>query len=184
MLSTSRAQLTLRILDCALGGRSGVHILSEERTCKVTPEPAALVWFLFVLWRDPFRRDSAAVFLHVEKRALLSRLCRAVSSGVGGGGKERKTSGTLVDLNSISELHLPVTSPSSVPPRRTRPARALYEPEKKPLVLNSRSACKSCASLCAVHASPSSMTILPNKIPRAYMFGIVITYSVCAYRPC
>ena len=55
---------------------------------------------------------------------------------------------------------------------------ALYVPEKKPLVLNSRSASRSCVSLRAVHASPSSITIFPNRIPRAYMFGIVITYSV------
>ena len=55
---------------------------------------------------------------------------------------------------------------------------ALYVPEKKPLVLNSRSASRSCVSLRAVHASPSSITIFPKRIPRAYMFGIVITYSV------
>ena len=49
MLSTSRAQLALRILDCAFGGRrDGVHVLCEERACEVAPEPVALVWFMFV----------------------------------------------------------------------------------------------------------------------------------------
>ena len=78
VLGTSCAQLSLRILDCAFGSRSGVHVLSEERTCEVAPEPAALVWFLFVLWRDPLGRDSAAIFLYVEQRALLSRLYPSV----------------------------------------------------------------------------------------------------------
>ena len=77
MLGTSRTQLALRILDCAFGSRSGVHVLSEERTCEVAPEPAALVWFLFVLWCDPLGRDSATIFLYVEQRALLSRLRRS-----------------------------------------------------------------------------------------------------------
>ena len=47
---------------------------------------------------------------------------------------------TLAGLNSMSALHLPLTSPRSVEPRLTRPEMALYVPEKKPLVLNSRSA--------------------------------------------
>ena len=81
MLSTSRAQLALRILYCTLGSRCGLHVLGEERTCEVAPEPAALVWFLFVLWGDPLGRDSAAMFLYVEQCALLSRLLPVVING-------------------------------------------------------------------------------------------------------
>jgi hypothetical protein len=45
------------------------------------------------------------------------------------------------------------------------------------LVLNSISAVMANFSHLAVQVSPSSMTILPNRIPRAYMFGIEITYA-------
>jgi hypothetical protein len=66
MLNTSRAHFTLRILDCCLGRRGRVHILSLQRARKVAPESAALVWLLCVFRRDPFGRDGAAVFLYVE----------------------------------------------------------------------------------------------------------------------
>lgn len=45
------------------------------------------------------------------------------------------------------------------------------------MVLNSRSQTMPCFSFFAVQVSPSSSTILPKRMPRAYMFGIVITYS-------
>ncbi len=45
-------------------------------------------------------------------------------------------------------------------------------------VLNSRSQTSPCLSFLAVQVSPSSRTILPNSIPRAYMLGMVMTYSV------
>jgi len=43
------------------------------------------------------------------------------------------------------------------------------------LVLNSMSAVTPNFSHLAVQVSPSSITILPNSIPRAYMFGMEIT---------
>ena len=43
------------------------------------------------------------------------------------------------------------------------------------LVLNSMSAVIPDFSHLAVQASPSSITILPKRIPRAYMFGMEIT---------
>ena len=46
------------------------------------------------------------------------------------------------------------------------------------LVLNSRSQDNRCLSFLTVQVSPSSRTILPNRMPRAYMFGIVTTYPV------
>lgn len=76
MPNTRRAHFALRVLDCRLGRRGGVHVLSLERARKVAPEPAALVRFLCVFWGHPLRRDGAAVFLHVEQRALLSCLVR------------------------------------------------------------------------------------------------------------
>lgn len=45
------------------------------------------------------------------------------------------------------------------------------------LVLNSRSQDRLCFSFFAVHVSPNSNTIFPNRMPRAYMLGIVMTYS-------
>lgn len=45
-------------------------------------------------------------------------------------------------------------------------------------VLNSMSQAMCVFSFFAVHVSPSSSTILPKRMPRAYMLGIEITYSV------
>jgi hypothetical protein len=39
------------------------------------------------------------------------------------------------------------------------------------------------ASFRATHVSPSSRTILPKRMPRAYMFGMLITYSPSCGRP-
>ena len=44
-------------------------------------------------------------------------------------------------------------------------------------VLNSKSQYNLCFSFFAIHVSPSSRTIFPKRIPRAYIFGIVIIYS-------
>jgi len=48
---------------------------------------------------------------------------------------------------------------------------------RRTLVLNSRSQYNPFFSFLAIHVSPSSRTIFPNKIPRAYILGIVMTYS-------
>lgn len=191
VLYARRAQLALRVLDGRLGLRRGVHVLGEDGAREVAPQPAALVWLLLVLGSDPLGRDVAAVLQHVEQCALLGGLttsnqrCMSGRTERGGGRGEGDVVGhtrTLAALNSISALHLPLTSPSSVEPCFTRPAMALYVPEKKPLVLNSRSAWRSCASLRTVHVSPSSRTIFPKRIPRPYMFGIVNTYSTKGQR--
>lgn len=50
------------------------------------------------------------------------------------------------------------------------------------LVLNCRSAENPFRSFFAVHESPSSSTIFPHRIPRAYMFGIEMTYSARTQR--
>ena len=74
MLGTGSPQLALRVLDCAFGCGGGIHVLRMQRVREVAPEPAALVWFLCILGRDPLGRDGAAVLLHVEQRTLLSCL--------------------------------------------------------------------------------------------------------------
>lgn len=45
------------------------------------------------------------------------------------------------------------------------------------MVLKSRSHANPCRSFFTTHVSPSSSTIFPNRMPRAYMLGIVTTYS-------
>ena len=74
MLDARRAQLALRVLNRRLGLRRGVHVLREDSTRQIAPQPAALVLLLFVLGRDPLGRDVAAALQRVEQRALLARL--------------------------------------------------------------------------------------------------------------
>ena len=96
MLSTSRAQLALRILDCAFGGRrDGVHVLCEERACEVAPEPVALVWFL-----------SVAIQFAGHLAKLPSRRAGRVQ-------RQRCTASTGV-LNTSASLRAVHASPSSI----------------------------------------------------------------------
>ena len=86
---------------------------------------------------------------------------------------------TLTGLYSITPLHFPEISPKSTLAVvfLIFPAIWLYDPEKYPFVLNCISALKPRRSFLAVQVSPSSNTIFPQSIPRAYMFGMEITYS-------
>ena len=82
---------------------------------------------------------------------------------------------TLVGLNSMCALHRRPTSPRTVGPCQTRLAMTLYSStvgvREEALVLNSRSACRSCVLLCAVQASPSLVTILPEEDPARIHVG-------------
>ena len=96
MLSTSRAQLARRILDCAFGGRrDGVHVLCEERACEVAPEPVALVWFLFVAIQ------------------FAGHLAKLPSRRAGRVQRQRCTASTGV-LNTSASLRAVHASPSSI----------------------------------------------------------------------
>ena len=96
MLSTSRTQLALRILDCTFGGHhDGIHVFCEERACEVSPEPVALVWFLFVAIQ------------------FAGHLAKLPSHHAGHVQRQRCTASTGV-LNTSTSLRAVHASPSSI----------------------------------------------------------------------
>ena len=149
------------------------------------------VGFLFIFWNDVLGRNVLPVFGNIKEDTFGAVLMQR-SVHVFGEKKWGVTNGVGLELHDMTPSARDFTT---IIPRL---ANASYKrivcarketldvvPSDKvnrcdregTLVLNSSSQDNLCLSFLTVQVSPSSRTILPNKIPRVYMLGIVTTYS-------